>query len=122
MTVVDNIVVPKVLAVIEKYGKDVLFEGLTGGTYSEVTRKWTGRTSVSVTKKVSPPSPFKRELVDGRTIKEDDLVVFLAASGLTFTPDTGFTVTIDSDKFTVVGCPPLYSGEQIAVYQIHLRR
>lgn len=121
MTVLDTKLLPVVFNIIEKYGKTVSFGVQTGGVYDEGTRTYSGGTTTPTSKKVSPPDRFADELINGDTIQAKDLYVILPAQGLTFTPQVGWTVTVDSVVYMTIRVDPIYSGELVAAYQIQLR-
>lgn len=76
--------------------------------------------------KVPPPTPFALRLVDGDTIRRDDLRVFLVNDALGFTPQLGetggFRVTVDSVAYDPIAIEPKYSGDDVVGYWLHLRR
>lgn len=121
MTDLDTRLIPKVLAIVNRLGKSVTFETVSGGSYDPLTRVVTGGTMTPVVKKVTPPYEFKNYLIDGDNIRVGDLQIDLPASGLTFTPERGWIVVIDTVRYTVIKVSPVYTGEQIALYNLQLR-
>ena len=122
MTVLDDKLVPAVLALINKFGITGVFDTGSGeGVYTATTGD-VAETASTVTRKVSPPVPFNQRLVDGATVRRDDTQVFVAGSGITFTPSIGMTIVIAGDKWKIVSVIVLRSGEQVAAYELQLRR
>jgi len=120
-TLLDNKILPKVLAAINKVG--------TNATFKETTKTYdptTGATSESVTTnhtiKIVPPAPLNIQLVNGEVYKEGDMVTYIAGSGAVVIPINGMEVTFDSMKFQIVTANPLYSGDDIAAWELVLRR
>lgn len=121
MTALDDKLVPKVLAIVAKYGKDVVFTTVAAKEFSPTTRVGIETGKKQFTKKVTPPEYYStRQLSD--TVLVDDLRVFLPASGLEFTLAVAMMVEFDDMKFRVVRAGPVYSGTLIAVWELQLRR
>jgi hypothetical protein len=120
-TALDTKLVPKALALINKFGTNATFTVSIGGTYSPATGKVSGTSTEDKIQKVSPPSRFDKSLVDGELIKATDLLVVLAASGLTFTPEQSMKVTLDTRVYTIVDVWPVMSGDKVAIYKLQLR-
>ena len=55
-------------------------------------------------------------------VREGDKKITIAASGLTFTPKAGDKFTVDSVVFEVLNTRQTYSGELIALFDIHGRK
>lgn len=53
-----------------------------------------------------------------------DVKAFIAAKDLDFTPTTGLLVTLpeEGERFHVISALPYYSGEQVALWELQLRR
>lgn len=120
MTRLDDKLVPRALALIEKHGKVGSFR-ISSKVYNEATGKVV-ETVTNVSRKVSPPYEFDKRLVNGDTIKATDLKVIVAASGLSFTPSIGNQLTLDGTSYHVLNVSPHYTGELIAAYTLHLRK
>ena len=83
-------------------------------------------TSASVKK--SPNFPFETSQVDGTNVLATDAqtivaAVSLEAASLSPVPADGvrLTLTVGTEIYTIRGAEPLESGDQIAVYVLHLR-
>ena len=93
------------------------------GRHDPTTRSVTPSGAVaSYTWKVVPPQPYKNQYVDGKTIKREDLITWIAAEDLTFTPVNGMLVTFKSTKFKIVAVDPIYSGDLVCLYELQLRK
>jgi hypothetical protein len=120
--VLDDRLVPKVLEIVQKYGKIVGFVVPTSQTYDPATGTNTVTTPVTYNKKVTPPQNYSSRLIDGQNILAGDCQIFLPASGLTFAPVAGMKVTIASQTWAIVNAGPIYTGESIALYELQLRK
>lgn len=120
-TALDDRLVPRALDTIDRYGKKVVFTVIGTATYDPATGAVTESGKKTYTKKVSPPGAYLDRYVDGDLIRRGDLRCIIAASGLEFTPVNGLQVDFDSKVFRVMSVKPIYSGEQVAVYELQLR-
>ncbi len=120
-TALDTEIVPVALELINLYGQNAVFLDVTK-TYDPATGLTTESSPSNITKKVTPPAPYDKRWVDNDLIQQNDVRVFLAASGLTFTPEKGMKVTLLTTKvFRIERVSPIYSGEDIAVFDLQLR-
>ena len=128
MTILDDTLPAKVLALVAKYGKVLTFynnAGVGAGTYSAAAGEFVSiPAEVTWLYKTSPPQAFIRKLNETATV-EATLEVTLPASGLdaTFVSDhlqAGMRVDFDSTEWRTVLLEPLYSGNQIAAYRLGL--
>lgn len=127
MTDVDDKAIAAAKRLRDRTGKSLSIE-----VFDYVENPSEGRVTESAvvgspfTVKALPPVAFALRLVDGDTIRSDDLRLFLVNDSLGFTPkvgdDGGFRPTIDGDKYTAIGLEPKYSGENIVGWWAHLRR
>lgn len=120
-TVLDKKILPIVLKTINKYGKCLTY---TVNSTSEHDVS-TGNVIIATNDvlRLSIP-PFKPELkyIDGDLIRTDDFFSGIAAQGLPFTPIRGMIVAIDGVKYRILNLKPIYSGNQIAMYEFQLRK
>jgi len=71
----------------------------------------------------SPPYPVDLRRVDGEMVRQGDAETILAASDLTFTPDqTTDHIVFGGEAWSIVAVQPIYSGEQVAAYELRLRK
>ncbi len=120
MTKLDDILVPAALKLITDLGKNVTVTAHAVAEFDLDEGVPIRSADIEYTVKASPPAPFSRKLAEGEAHKEGATQIFLAASGLQFTPDTGQKVDIDGESFTVVAVTRLYSGASIAAYRLTL--
>jgi hypothetical protein len=104
-TKTDRRLVPVSYRIIEDKGIDVTFHA-----------------DQDYVRKVVTLSEFDTRLIDGDTIFKGDVRIYLAAQGLVFYPKSGLLVTYDSRKWLIAGEFPIYSGEQVCIYELLLRR
>ncbi len=110
------------LRLIAKFGKGVTYTSVSDGTYSPDTGSVTpSETPSSIKALISAYDKHGDGFASG-AVRESDRKVMFAASGLTFTPKQGDKVTIDSDVFTVLDVKQIYSGELVAIYELHGRK
>lgn len=119
MTVLDDKLVPKALELINKFGLTATYT-TEDKTYDTATRK-SVLVTTDFTVKVTPPFGYDERLITTEIIRADDSFILIAGSGLQFTPKMGDFVTIKGVKWRVARSQPLYSGEQVAAYQLQLR-
>lgn len=122
VTVLDTKLAPKVLAIIAKYGKTVSWSVTSGATHTPSTGAVTGGTTTAHTVKVTPPEPYESKYVDGDVVREGDSRIYIAASGLAFTPAENQRVTIDAAVWTVTRVNAIYSGDLVCLWEAGLRR
>ena len=121
-TTLDTKLVPKVLALITKYGKSVLFKLLPSKSYDATKGTVTLGDEVQYAKYVIPPFQFNDKYIDGNLVQVGDMQIGLPASGLEFTPENNIRVIIDSVVWRIIRYSPIYTGTQIALYIFHLRK
>lgn len=119
-TTLDIRMIPRVLAIIAKYGKSATFSASTG-TYNPASGN-VANTATTYSKKIIPPYAYENKYVDGDIIKQGDMRSGVAASGLEFTPTPGMSVEIDSATWKIIAVSPVYTGELIAMYELQLRK
>lgn len=121
-TALDTTLIPKIKSIIDTYGKTVTIAvpGLTH--YDADSGSVIEAGTVTHTVKVTPPENYNSRWIDGDLILEGDCQISLAASGLTFTPENGHVFTIDSQKWKVVRVQTEYTGDDIGLYVMQLRR
>lgn len=106
---------------INKFGATMTLRR-QAGVYDPATGKNT-ETATDYAIVGSPPSPVDLRRVDGEMIKQGDAETILAASDLTVAPDqTTDHIVFAGETWSVVAVEPIYSGEQVAAYQLRLRK
>lgn len=121
VTTIDTKLRDKADSVLATYGKDLTFAVRTK-TYDPTTGATTYGAATNTVVKGSPPGPYERRFVDGDVVRLSDARTIVAAKNLTFTPTIGIKVSFDSTDWQVVSARPMYSGEQVAAWELQLRR
>ncbi len=122
-TRLDAKFVPLVLSKLETFGKDAVFTVYPSAGYDPTTGKLTPGTGTPYTVKIIPPYPYEHGYRGPDVIQAGDMQTGIAASGLAFTPKPdAMTVTIDGQVYRIVSVEPIYSGEQVCLYLLQLRR
>ncbi|MEK9721879.1 MAG: hypothetical protein VW405_00160, partial [Rhodospirillaceae bacterium] len=70
-------------------------------------------------------APYEKRYVDGDVVKVEDAMTLVSAEDVaaaSFTPAQGQTVTFDSVSWDVVSVKVHRSGDQVAAYELQLRR
>lgn len=119
-TAIDTRLRQKAVSLVAKYGKLVSFAQPSDSYEPDTGIVVTSTKTYS--RKITPPTPFSSRYIDGKNILQGDTQCYLPALDLGFTPVIGTKVTIDSIIFGVVQVSPVYSGEQIAIFELQLRR
>lgn len=122
MTAFDTKMRAVAVKLINKFGLDITWTS-ESYVYDPLTQEGI-RTPTAVTVKASPPMKFSEKMVDGDVVQKDDFIIFLAATtveDLSFTPIIGGLVEFNSKKFEVLNVNPVWSGEQVAAYEVHCR-
>jgi len=108
---------------IAEMGKTVVFRTYPDASYDAVEGVTTLGDMLSYTKKVMPPYAYKQKYIDGDVIQAGDMQTGIAGQGLEFTPEPGLIeIVIDEQTWNIVNMTPLYSGEQIAMFLLQLRK
>ena len=121
-TSLDKELVPAVLDIINEVGRNMQFTNPRVVNYDPVTGIGNETICKTLTRKASPPIDFEQRYVDGDSVRRGDARIFIAASGLPFTPLPDMHIKFDTEEFKAVNILPLHSGEQVAAYEIQLRR
>jgi len=122
VTELDTELIPEILEILEEFGKDAVFQVPATKTYDPTTGDVTEGSVTSHTKKITPPAPYKQGYVKDDLIQVGDVQVYLAASGLTFTPTNGYAVVFDSMTWRIEYANPIYTGELVALWELLLRK
>ena len=80
-------------------------------------------TPTDQTVSLSPPSPVELSAIDGTLVQEGDMTTLVAALGLTNVPVANETrLVFAGETWQVTIVDPIYSGDQVAAYQLGLRQ
>jgi hypothetical protein len=105
---------------VNTYGKAITLREFTGNTYDPST----GTNTPSYTDHAATGviTSFAERLIDGSSIKTGDLSVTVPAKDLTFDPSTEDKVTVNGEDWSIVNPSRTYSGEEVATFQLQIRR
>lgn len=119
MTALDDRLVPRVKALIERFGKlltftieETSFDAAAGATVVNDRRLESVR--------CSPPAQFMIEAAGGTAKLSESLETYLPAQGLSFEPKVGMVVSFDGRDRKVLGVGKVYTGEAIAVFRLEV--
>ena len=108
--------------------------GITTGSYTQITTGVMNDDTNTVTNtentlqiQMSPPLGYSQQDQALETIQSDDYKIFIAGPDWddkfpTAQPEVNDRIVLPFGSFTVVFIKPIYSGEQIAAYQIQVRK
>jgi len=112
----------EVYDLIEDTGITAKFYTYGTESYDPTTGEFT-RSGASVhTEKVTPPVGYDNKFIDGDTVKEGDMNILLSNYDLSFDVVPGVEVEFNDQRWKVVTVKPIYSGEQISVWDLQIRR
>lgn len=101
----------------------------TRDVYDEATGKTTPVIDATASVKISPPAPFEVKEVDGIAVLAQDLLSFAPALSLDDAnfdpiPTTEVTVTVEVGgvRYKVIRAERFRSGDEDALYGLHLRK
>lgn len=108
---------------IRKFGKSMTLTLVTTASYDPATSATTGNNTTSVTVR-GVIEQYKARFGEAEMdqVKRGDYQVTIAAKGLTRAPATQDTLTFDSKVHEIVHVDPVYSGDQVAIFTLHVRR
>jgi len=121
-TALDTELLAAALDLINEFGKDVTITTLASQVYDPDTGFTTEGAATDLTVKASPPTPMTDKYGMGDIIEEGDTIIFVAGSGITFTPAKNLKITIDTEVWRIVNVIKLYSGESVAAFGLQLRQ
>jgi hypothetical protein len=121
MTILDDIIPDKVVAILATYGKDTTFYVDTDPVYSPATGSVTSSGTTAYVIKASPPYPYKRQYINEDTIQEGDVQVLIAPQ-TAWAPTNGQKFVISGQAFRAVSVEPIYSGDDVAAYLVQGRQ
>ena len=119
MTALDDKVLPKVKARLEKVAIDATWTTNANLAVDPVTSEASEASPDAHAVRLSPPSDAAS--YDAPEAGESgQTVVFVAGQGLPFTPDLGHRVAFHGRTWVVVGLKAPRPGDQVAVWRVHL--
>jgi hypothetical protein len=121
-TTLDTKIAAAILKILNKLGKWLLLSAWPDSEYDPTTGKATQHSASRQTVKGIPPFPYEDKYIDGDLIRVGDVQTGIGANGLSFVPQLGHIVSFDQADWKIVRIGPIYSGERIALYMLHLRK
>lgn len=121
-TALDKDLVPAALEMINEFGRNMEFTDPRVSSYDPVTGTGSESICKTLTAKASPPVDYEQRYIDGDSVQRGDARIFIAASGLAFIPKRDMHVKFDTFEFKAISILPLHSGEQVAAYEVQLRK
>ena len=101
-------------------GKEVTARKVSS-TYDPATGT-TIETTTDYPTAASPPAPYSQGHIDGQLVQSGDMQVIVPALDVTEAPKTGWLVIMGGDEWSVVSVEWMWSGGQVAAYQLQVRR
>jgi len=123
-TRLDNIFVPLAYKLLQKYGKALTLNQVARGAKNYTTGVTADGTTTTYSIKGLITNYVANE-IDGKSVLFGDKKLLIYAQGLPTTLDASsslYTVTVSSVVWNVVTVSPSYSGEDIAYYELQVRR
>lgn len=130
MTELDDVFVPLADDMLSTYGKTATLRSYPSAGYDPTIGDTTLGTPVDETVKVSPPEAVDtggiravgEHLVVGEISSSYELLAYIAAQDLATNPEVGMHLILDTTSYEITMVSPVYSGEQICLYRLYLRR
>jgi hypothetical protein len=108
------------LRLLNKYGKTISYTHNGPASYNTATSRSTPGSTTTVSVKGYPTSPTEHDIKMG--VLQDETVLLIAAAALSFEPTPLDAVTFDGKTWTVRPVSPIYSGEQVALWYVAIKR
>jgi hypothetical protein len=105
---------------IRKFGTTVTLTRVTPGTYDADAGTTTGDTTTTWTGGYGAVFDYEQKDIDGTLIRQGDQRCYLSTVGID-TPQTGDTLTLNSDVFNVVASRPLQPALTAVLHDVQLR-
>ncbi len=119
MTALDTRARATAERLIATYGKTMVINRAAVGAYDPTTGTST-ETPTAYTVKGVVSQPSESQFNSGFALA-GDIKVLLAASALEIIPTPGDELVFDGVTWQVVAAPAIYSGEQVAIYEVLAR-
>lgn len=121
MTALDTKLRATASSLLSKFGKSVTLTSLTSGAYDSSTRTTATTESNTTANAIIEDYNNGAIFVSGGLILMGDKKLTFAASDVSM-PSPGDTVTIDSVVWSVKSVKETWSGEQVASYEVQVRK
>lgn len=114
------------LRLITQYGASVTIQHMVAGAYDPTTSIQTEvistLTTSGVVEEYAEGIRFLGDKLGSSGIIEGDKKVSIPASGLSFVPVPGDKLTVGGITFGIIGVASAWSGQNVALYALHVRR
>lgn len=109
---------------MDQFGTQVTLERETGGSYDTSTREVTGGSAGSQTVRGTLEKYKARygQTADDGHIESGDRKLTIPALDLDWVPEVGDQATLEGQEFEILDAHPVYSGDEVTLYELHLRR
>lgn len=105
---------------VDKFGKPVTLRRTTSTFDPDTGTTTEGTTDHSVNAVIEP---YDQRLIDGSIIQTGDMQASFPAKDLSVTPSTATDIIImDGDEWQIVNVGFIWSGEEVALFQAHVRK
>lgn len=121
MTQLDAIARSAAANAIGQYGKTITYRAMSQGAYNPATGTATQASVDTPCKGILDGSKLGYKFGEG-LVQGGDVSVLLAAAALPSTPAPGDLVTIDGFDWVVIANRPTWSGDQIALHEVLVRK
>lgn len=131
-TALDRKLVAAAIALIDEFGTDATWTQVVGTDTSADVVAGTARNStpIEATVKISPPAPLNTGMMAGDVKVGANTVIYAYPSTFInpddssqFEPEEGAKIELnDGLVYTATRVSPIYSGDDLAAYQITVRR
>ena len=72
---------------------------------------------------ITPPAAYRRDQVDGATVLESDVQTYIRAKDIPFIPEAGrVRVRFDNEVWEIVTVTRIFSGDDVVLYELQLRK
>jgi len=116
----DSVLVPLANKLVNDFGKTVTYKQRVS-SYDATTGKTTF-TETESSAIITPPEPYRQNRIDGTTIQAGDAVANIAGSSISFVPAISDRIDLNGSDWQVVRVNPVFSGEEVAIYELQLRQ
>lgn len=121
MTTLDKILPGLAERLIDKFGAGASLEIVT--KTDDLASGKVSESVVATPVNITPTEPFAIGQIDGTLVQAGDLITLAAAQGLSTAPVANRDrLVFASETWQVVAVDPVYSGDSVAAYRLHLRR
>lgn len=108
---------------VDEYGTTAQVKDIIAGGYDPRTGNTTTTGTASVTTiHCSPPEKYEWQDIDGNSVLQGDVKILVPTTEMENPPKPGAIIAVRGDDFQVISTSPIASGNQIAIWEIQLRK